>query len=390
MSAGRPRGRRDRYRRTRYAARDRGVFAVARPAAKSRPVARRLRDASFATRSAFAATIWLGRGLRRRRHARSCRRHRALHLARRRSMPSPTRRIRATTRTIAARWTTCEAPRSTRAWRERRCCEGCKDSVSASGGDERRAAAGELREHFYIAQWRRDRPDVQRSSKRSRGDEQRWRSCFPGTAQSSGSMRWISSWGLGTLHCLDAAAAERAPVVGKCVTSPEPWSQRSFKHAVGGPSLSSCMQEVPVVSCRSIVFPSVSTPPRSRGSPDHRDGAAIAASIRVTDVVARPDADPLSPGPDRTSSMAPGAGVPRAGAPTRRYDRSIVEGPLRSAVWKNAWPTMLTNIIGGLQGIIDHVMVGPHRRLSRATRRSACRGRSSSSSSRSSRRCSRA
>ena len=41
-----------------------------------------------------------------------------------------------------------------------------------------------------------------------------------------------------------------------------------------------------------------------------------------------------------------------------RYDRSIVEGPLRSAVWKIAWPTMLTNIFGGLQGIIDHVMVG--------------------------------
>ncbi|HEX6324600.1 MAG TPA: MATE family efflux transporter [Vicinamibacterales bacterium] len=42
----------------------------------------------------------------------------------------------------------------------------------------------------------------------------------------------------------------------------------------------------------------------------------------------------------------------------RRYDRSIVEGPLRPAVWKMAWPTMLTNIIGGLQGIVDHVLVG--------------------------------
>ena len=41
-----------------------------------------------------------------------------------------------------------------------------------------------------------------------------------------------------------------------------------------------------------------------------------------------------------------------------RYDRSIVAGPLRSAVWKIAWPTMLTNIIGGLQGIVDHVLVG--------------------------------
>ena len=42
----------------------------------------------------------------------------------------------------------------------------------------------------------------------------------------------------------------------------------------------------------------------------------------------------------------------------RRYDRSIVEGPLPAAVWRLAWPTMLTNIIGGLQGIVDHVMVG--------------------------------
>src|SRR2546427_7054251 len=41
-----------------------------------------------------------------------------------------------------------------------------------------------------------------------------------------------------------------------------------------------------------------------------------------------------------------------------RYDRSIVEGPLRPAVWKIAWPTMLTNAIGGLQGMVDHVLVG--------------------------------
>lgn len=41
-----------------------------------------------------------------------------------------------------------------------------------------------------------------------------------------------------------------------------------------------------------------------------------------------------------------------------RFDRSIVHGPMRSAVWKMAWPTMLQNIIGGLQGIVDHAMVG--------------------------------
>ena len=49
---------------------------------------------------------------------------------------------------------------------------------------------------------------------------------------------------------------------------------------------------------------------------------------------------------------------PPAASPGRRYDRSIVDGPLGLAVWNIAWPTMLTNIIGGLQGIIDHAMVG--------------------------------
>jgi putative MATE family efflux protein len=44
--------------------------------------------------------------------------------------------------------------------------------------------------------------------------------------------------------------------------------------------------------------------------------------------------------------------------PTGPYDRSIVEGPLPRAVWRLAWPTVLTNVIGGLQGIVDHVMVG--------------------------------
>ncbi|HEU4714001.1 MAG TPA: MATE family efflux transporter [Pyrinomonadaceae bacterium] len=41
-----------------------------------------------------------------------------------------------------------------------------------------------------------------------------------------------------------------------------------------------------------------------------------------------------------------------------RYDRSIIEGPLKPAVWKIAWPTMLTNVIGGLQGMVDHALVG--------------------------------
>ncbi|NIP80999.1 MAG: hypothetical protein GWM90_17995, partial [Gemmatimonadetes bacterium] len=35
-----------------------------------------------------------------------------------------------------------------------------------------------------------------------------------------------------------------------------------------------------------------------------------------------------------------------------------MEGPLLPAVWRIAWPTMLQNVIGGLQGIVDHAMVG--------------------------------
>jgi putative MATE family efflux protein len=57
--------------------------------------------------------------------------------------------------------------------------------------------------------------------------------------------------------------------------------------------------------------------------------------------------------------------TPAATAPTpvgraarRQYDRSIIEGPLLPAAWKLAWPTMLTNIVGGLQGMVDQALVG--------------------------------
>jgi putative MATE family efflux protein len=42
----------------------------------------------------------------------------------------------------------------------------------------------------------------------------------------------------------------------------------------------------------------------------------------------------------------------------KAFDRGIVDGPIARAVWRLAWPTMLQNVIGGLQGIVDHVMVG--------------------------------
>lgn len=63
---------------------------------------------------------------------------------------------------------------------------------------------------------------------------------------------------------------------------------------------------------------------------------------------------------NETPAPAEPAPVPAAPQPrgAGRYDRSIVEGPLLPAVWKIAWPTMLVNVIGGLQGIVDHVLVG--------------------------------
>jgi len=45
-------------------------------------------------------------------------------------------------------------------------------------------------------------------------------------------------------------------------------------------------------------------------------------------------------------------------ASPRKFDRSLVEGPLVPAVWKLAWPTMLQNLVAGMQGVVDHALVG--------------------------------
>lgn len=46
---------------------------------------------------------------------------------------------------------------------------------------------------------------------------------------------------------------------------------------------------------------------------------------------------------------------PRTG---RSFDRAIVDGAIAPAVWRLAWPTMLQNAISGLQGMVDHALVG--------------------------------
>lgn len=58
------------------------------------------------------------------------------------------------------------------------------------------------------------------------------------------------------------------------------------------------------------------------------------------------------------SAQASSPAVAPAASGRSRFDRSLVEGPLLPAVWRLAWPAMLHNLIGGLQGIVDHVLVG--------------------------------
>jgi putative MATE family efflux protein len=41
-----------------------------------------------------------------------------------------------------------------------------------------------------------------------------------------------------------------------------------------------------------------------------------------------------------------------------KFDPSITEGPLTRAVWKIAWPAIFANLISGVQGWVDHILVG--------------------------------
>jgi putative MATE family efflux protein len=72
----------------------------------------------------------------------------------------------------------------------------------------------------------------------------------------------------------------------------------------------------------------------------------------------QPDTTPQPRATTTPPALDPEPIVPAQPRPASRFDRSLVEGPLLRAVWAIAWPTMLHNIIGGLQGIVDHVMIG--------------------------------
>src|SRR5690606_1118849 len=91
------------------------------------------------------------------------------------------------------------------------------------------------------------------------------------------------------------------------------------------------------------------------------DGAAEAAAGRGGATGSSGDlAAAAARGEQLAASDAGEAGSEPAVPPRRRsrFDRSIVEGPLSPAVWKLAWPTIVNNLIGGLQGMVDHAMVG--------------------------------
>ena len=55
------------------------------------------------------------------------------------------------------------------------------------------------------------------------------------------------------------------------------------------------------------------------------------------------------------SSFMSGPAQPKKSKP---FDRSLIEGPISPAVWKLAWPTMIQNLVAGLQGLVDHALVG--------------------------------
>jgi putative MATE family efflux protein len=97
----------------------------------------------------------------------------------------------------------------------------------------------------------------------------------------------------------------------------------------------------------------VSTRPAARRSVSA--GLPINSATRTLRPVTQHAEQPVTDPTPAAVQPQPVAAVPPA---RRAFDRSIVEGPLLAAVWRIAWPTMLQNVIGGLQGIIDHAMVG--------------------------------
>jgi putative MATE family efflux protein len=50
--------------------------------------------------------------------------------------------------------------------------------------------------------------------------------------------------------------------------------------------------------------------------------------------------------------------APMSAPAAKKFDRSLIDGPISGAILKIAWPTIIQNLIAGLQGLIDHALVG--------------------------------
>lgn len=53
-----------------------------------------------------------------------------------------------------------------------------------------------------------------------------------------------------------------------------------------------------------------------------------------------------------------GMSSPPGATKKKTFDRRIIDGPILVAVWLVAWPSVLQNVMGGIQGVIDHALVG--------------------------------
>ena len=114
-----------------------------------------------------------------------------------------------------------------------------------------------------------------------------------------------------------------------------PRRQRSDDHSEKG--------TVPAANGRERVLPLAHD--QERATPPAHDHERIQPPVH--------DQGTIAPAAHDQEAIAPAA-EPQS----RPFDRSLIDGPLLGAVWRIAWPTMLHNVMGGLQGMVDHAMVG--------------------------------
>jgi putative MATE family efflux protein len=100
------------------------------------------------------------------------------------------------------------------------------------------------------------------------------------------------------------------------------------------------------------------TPRPTPGEPEAPAGPEAPSGTEVPSGPEAPRGPEAPPGPEAPRGSEPPTGPEPPAVRRRSFDRSIVEGSVTRAVWRLAWPTVVLNIVGGLQGIVDHAMVG--------------------------------